>query len=265
MNFTIFVSSLVGYWSGGARGLLIGALIGYVLSRLLPKLVLGAAVGKISRIQNQFLDSTFAVMGAVCKADGVVTADEIDVAERLFDQLNLRGEPREAAKRAFTRGKQPGFDVDAEVERFRAASGGQRVLHQMFMQIQLSAIAADGQLHPAEHALLVRIARGLGMTDAELAALEALLRGGDQAGSGSGRRRDDPSALEDAYRVLGVSPNASDAEVKRAYRVLMSQNHPDKLAAKGLPESMRALAEQKTREITGAYERIEEARRRSPA
>ncbi len=60
--------------------------------------------------------------------------------------------------------------------------------------------------------------------------------------------------------MLGVPASASDAEVKRAYRVLMSQNHPDKLAAKGLPESMREMAEEKTREITAAYERIQQVR-----
>ncbi|GAC1631479.1 MAG: co-chaperone DjlA [Nevskia sp.] len=260
MNFTILMGGLIGYWVGSGRGLLIGAFIGWLLSRVLPQFALRFAVGKVRQIQSQFLDSTFAVMGAVCKADGVVTSEEIEVAERLFAQLNLTGAARDSAKRAFNRGKEPGFDLDAEVQRFLLASRGQRVLHQMFMQVQLSAIAADGRLHPAEHAMLLRIARGLGMTEAEIASLEALLRGG---GNGGGRRPDDPSRLDDAYRVLGVTPDASDAEVKRAYRQLMSQNHPDKLAAKGLPESMRALAEQKTREITGAYERIENARRRT--
>ena len=61
--------------------------------------------------------------------------------------------------------------------------------------------------------------------------------------------------------MLGVAADASDAELKKAYRRLMSQNHPDKLAAKGLPESMREMAEQKTREITAAYELIERTRR----
>src|SRR3546814_9207835 len=70
------------------------------------------------------------------------------------------------------------------------------------------------------------------------------------------------SDLDDAYRVLGVPASASDAEVKKAYRRLMSQNHPDKLAAKGLPESMREMAEQKTREITAAYELVERSRGR---
>jgi len=66
--------------------------------------------------------------------------------------------------------------------------------------------------------------------------------------------------LEDAYAALGVSKDASDAEVKRAYRKLIGENHPDKLAARGLPESMRAVAEERSREINAAYDLIKEAR-----
>lgn len=256
MNPVILIGGLIGYVVAGVRGLFFGALIAYFVGRFFARSVFGAAVGRASAIQAQFLDSTFAVMGAMCKADGQVSAEEIRVAEGLFDQLRLSGAAREAAMRAFNRGKEPGFDVDAEVRRFAAAAQGQHALLQMFLQVQLSAIAADGSLHPAEHELLLRIARGLGLSAAEVASLEAMLRGSQRP---AGNR--DPGALDDAYRVLGVAAGASDAEVKRAYRKLMSENHPDKLAAKGLPESMRALAEKKTREITGAYERIERARR----
>jgi DnaJ like chaperone protein len=256
MNFLIVIGALIGVFSGGWGGMLIGAAIGYLLSRVLPSLVMTAASGKIGQIQAQFLDSTFAVMGAMCKADGLVTHNEVQVAEALFERLHLSAAMRETAIASFNRGKAEGFDLDAEVARFAQASRGQRVLHQMFIQVQLSALAADGEVHPAEHALLVRIARGLGLSEQELASLEAMLRGGGAPGSAA-----DSNALDDAYRVLGIAPNASDAEVKRAYRVLMSQNHPDKLASKGLPESMREMAEQKTRQITTAYDRIERARR----
>lgn len=256
MNFLIVIGALIGVFSGGWGGMLIGAAIGYLLSRVLPSLVMTAAAGKLGQIQAQFLDSTFAVMGAMCKADGLVTHNEVEVAEALFERLHLSAAARETAIASFNRGKAEGFDLDAEVAKFAQASRGQRVLHQMFIQVQLSALAADGQVHPAEHALLVRIARGLGLSEQELASLEAMLRGGGAPGSAA-----DPNALDDAYRVLGIAPSASDAEVKRAYRVLMSQNHPDKLASKGLPESMREMAEQKTRQITTAYDRIERARR----
>ena len=95
--------------------------------------------------------------------------------------------------------------------------------------------------------------------------LEAMLSGrgasgasGDGMGSKAGV--DPKEQLEQAYAVLGVESSASDGEVKKAYRRQMSQNHPDKLASKGMPESMREMAEEKTREIGAAYERICEAR-----
>ena len=66
--------------------------------------------------------------------------------------------------------------------------------------------------------------------------------------------------LADAYAALGVTPESSGAEIKRAYRKLISQNHPDKLASRGLPESMRAVAEERSREINSAYDLIKSAR-----
>lgn len=247
--FMILIGGFLGLVFGGLPGLLIGAALGfgarYAAGRLLRH--------GLQRIQAQFLDSTFAVMGALCKADGVVTRDEISTAETLFTRLRLSAEQRTAAKQAFERGKASDFDLDAEVARLARVCRGRSAMLQMFLQIQLSAVAADGTVHPAEHEMLVRVARGLGLPEDEVSRLEALL--GASAQGPSDERR-----LEDAYAALGVSASDSDAEIKRAYRRLMSENHPDKLASKGLPESMREMAEEKTREITNAYDRIKEAR-----
>ena len=68
------------------------------------------------------------------------------------------------------------------------------------------------------------------------------------------------SALEDAYEIIGVNSSATDPEVKKAYRRLMSQNHPDKLIAKGLPEEMIEIATNKTQEIQKAYDLIADSR-----
>ena len=67
------------------------------------------------------------------------------------------------------------------------------------------------------------------------------------------------TSLQDAYGILGLTSSATMAEVKKAYRRLMNQNHPDKLVAKGLPEEMMRLAKEKTQKISKAYETIQKA------
>jgi DnaJ like chaperone protein len=210
-------------------------------------------------VQVQFLDATFAVMGALCKADGVVTRNEIQVVEQIFARLRFSPEQKELAKAAFNRGKAPDFDLDATVSAFAHSARRSGILFQMFLQLQMLAVAADGQVHPAEHAMLVRVARGLGLAEQDVARLEALLRAAasDPAGFGGAPPK---QRLDDAYAALGVTPEASESDIKRAYRKMMSENHPDKVAAKGLPESMRELAEERAREINAAYDLIKKAR-----
>lgn len=250
-----FLFAFIGFLISGPRGLFIGAAIGLLAGWLLRKFL----QDRLAAVQAQFLESTFAVMGALCKADGVVTRDEIAIAEAMFDRLHLSSEQRESAKAAFNRGKTPGFDVDAEVAKFAQAARGYRPILLMFLQAQISAIAGDGNVHPSEHRMLVRIARDLGLSESDVAQLEALLRASSGAGSGAGVPPS-RSKLDDAYAALGLTPSATDAEIKKTYRRLMSQNHPDKLAGKGLPESMREIAEERTREISTAYAIIKEAR-----
>lgn len=245
----IFLFGLIGLFAGGFRGLIAGVVLGYAVSWVMRYIV----ANKLALVQAQFLDSTFAVMGALCKADGVVTRDEIAVAEAMFARLRLSHEQRESARAAFNRGKAPDFDLDAEVTEFARVARGMRPILVMFLQIQCASIAADGNVHAAEHQMLVRIARLLGLTEADVAQLEALLRSG--TGGPAPQQK-----LDDAYTALGLSSTATDSQIKQAYRRLMSQNHPDKLTGKGLPESMRTMAEERTREISIAYAAIKEAR-----
>lgn len=252
--FLILIGAVIGAATGGFAGLIIGGGIGYAAGWALKQSV----VGGLRVVQSKLLDSTFSVMGALCKTDGVVTRDEIKVVEGIFAQLRLTPEQREDAKAAFNRGKAPGFDLDAAVDEYGSLARGRGPLVQLFLQLQCMAVAADGEVHPAEHEMLVRIARRLGLTERDVAQLEALLR---TAASGSGAGGRAPAdRLRDAYEALGLTPEASDSEIKRRYRKLMSENHPDKLASKGLPESMRAVAEERTREINTAYDVIKEAR-----
>lgn len=248
------IAAIIGAVFGGFSGLFIGGLIGYGISFALRK----SLIGGLRIAQSQLIESTFAVMGAICKADKVVTRDEINAVEQVFRMFNLQGQQREQAKAAFTRGKQPAFDLDAAVDQFARISRGRGPLVQLFLQVQCMAVTADGVVDDAEHAMLLRIANRLGLSEADVAQLEALLR----ASTGPSARGGPPSQsrLDDAYAALGVNSDASEAEIKRAYRKLISQSHPDKLASRGLPESMRAVAEERSRELNSAYDLIKKAR-----
>jgi DnaJ like chaperone protein len=255
----VFVFALLGLVFGGARGLVIGAVLGFGARWLLRTLLTSG----LQQTQSRFLDVTFAVMGALSKADGVVTPEEIRAAQRIFDMLRLSPQQREHAKASFNRGKSPEFDLDAEVDSLRGVlTFGRGALLRLFLQLQCMAVAADGHVHEAEHAMLVRVARRLGLTERDVAQLEALLRaaaGGATGGAGPGAATIRPR-LDDAYTALGLESDASDADVKRAYRRLVSENHPDKLAARGVPESLRQVAEERTRELNVAYDLIKESR-----
>ena len=253
--FLIVIGALLGAAFGGFAGAIIGAAIGHFAGLALRNSI----VGGLRVAQNQLLESTFTIMGALCKADRVVTRDEINAVERIFGMLNLGTEQRKQARDAFNRGKQPEFDLDAAVDRFAAITRGRGPLLQLFLQLQVMAVAADGRIDPAEHAMLVRIAVRLGLHERDVAQLEALLRAATGRASGPGAP---PSKdrLADAYKALGVTADSSGAEIKRAYRKLISQNHPDKLASRGLPESMRPVAEERSRELNSAYDLIKEAR-----
>jgi DnaJ like chaperone protein len=253
--FFILVGAFIGALFGGWTGALLGAAAAWFAGPALQRMVIGG----LRVAQAQLLDALFSIMGALCRADRVVTRDEIAAVEQIFRMLNLQREQREQAKASFNRGKQPGFDLDAAVDGFTRLSRGRRPLLQLFLQLQVMAVAADGRIDPAEHAMLVRIARRLGLGEADVSQLEALLRAatGGPSAAGAAPSQD---RLHDAYAALGVTAGASAAEIKRAYRKLISQYHPDKLAARGLPESMRAVAEERSRELNSAYDLIKAAR-----
>lgn len=254
--FLIVLGAVIGALKGGFLGLLVGGALGYLVTRLLQQSV----VGGLRVAQTELIESIFSVMGALCKADNVVTRDEIQSVEKMFGMLRLNDEQQKLARDAFRNGKRPDFDLDAAVDRFAAISRGRGPLLNLFLQLQCMAVAADGSVHPAEHAMLVRVATRLGLTERDVAQLESLLRAAAGAGSTGSRGQPDRSRLADAYAALGVSPDADPADIKRAYRKLISQNHPDKLASRGLPESMRAVAEEKSRELNAAYDLIKESR-----
>ncbi len=251
------VGGLAGWLLGGWLGALVGVFLGHMYDR--ARAVVRPVAEALSRLQETFFRTTFRVMGHLSKADGRVSEAEIRAAEQIMARMNLSPEQRRAAIGYFREGKSADFDLDAALDVLRGVIRFQPMLARFFLEVQLEVAFADGRIDPAERRLLLRIAERLGLSDEDLRGLESLLRG--QRRTGAGARREGHDSLAAAYQTLGVSPDASDAEVKRAYRRLLSQHHPDKLASQGLPDEMMRLAKEKTQHIIAAYETIKEARR----
>lgn len=219
-----------------------------------------------------FFEATFEVMGHLAKADGRVSEAEIAVAHSVMDRMDLSSAQRREAIALFNRGKAPDFDLAARLGALRRACGGRLVSTHLFIELQLMAAYADGAPTPEQRRILEAIRNGLGVKAFVYRQLESLLllqrqmhsgagRGGAQGpGRGASRSPAEDTRLRRAYATLGVGPASSDAEVKKAYRRLMSQHHPDKLIAQGLPEEALRLASQQTQEIRQAYERVSAAR-----
>ena len=245
----------LGFMFGGPLGALLGAALGRNFDRGIRLTDEQAAfdIGQQERVQAAFFTAAFSVMGHVAKADGKVTADEIASGESIMAQMRLDPQQRKAAIELFNQGKQTDFPLRAVLAQFLRECHRRRSLVQVFLEIQIATAMADGTLHPAERRIILAIGADLGFSQAEIEHLFSL--GAPPAAPDSGR------SLAQAYETLGVAQDATEAEVKKAYRRLMSQHHPDKLIAKGLPEEMIRVATDKTQRIKSAYEQIRESRR----
>lgn len=250
---------LIGLLSGGPFGLFLGGAIGFLIQRSLSRKL------QDYNPQQLFFRATFSVMGKVAKADGRVTENEIAFAREVMTRMNLSEARRREAIEHFTEGKGDTFDIASVLRPLAIILRQRPAVKLMFVEIQLQAAMADGDISAAEQAVLQQVFAELRFTQQEIEMLMSRMRAEDAFRRHSWESHQQPGhndagLLEDAYGVLGVSPEASDAEVKKAWRKLMSQHHPDKLIAKGLPEDMVQLAKEKTQEIQAAYDRVKAAR-----
>lgn len=248
----------IGLILGGPLGGMLGAVLGHQVDKA-KNLKMGFDPNAQERVQAAFFTATFSVMGHIAKADGQVTQDEIKAAEKIFDHMNFQPEQRKAAIELFNKGKEDDFDLQKVLLQFKKECGRKITLIQMFMQIQLQAVYADGDKHPQEELVLREICDVLNYPAAMLSQLEAMLFAQRNKHSGNVHQAPTQSDLTNAYNVMGLKKGSSAAEVKKAYRRLMSQHHPDKLISKGLPEEMIQVATDKSQQIQKAYELIKKS------
>lgn len=246
------IGGTFGFFLGGPIGALFGATMGHQFDQG-PTANMGrqrTQVGGQERTQAAFFGAVFSIMGHIAKADGKVTPDEINMAKTVMDRMSLSADQRQAAIALFNQGKRNDFPLDDVLAQFRREAGRRRDLIRIFIEVLYGAALADGKLHPAEKQIISRAANAFGLSSYELESIEAMLR------AGATTQQEGKPSLKSAYDTLGVSAASADDEIKKAYRRLLSQHHPDKLVSKGLPEEMIALANQRTHEIRLAYDVI---------
>lgn len=253
------IGAILGYFLGKFPGALLGFAVGYYFDRGLARTGSAPPRSRVDEAQQEFFKATFQLLGHLAKADGRVSEAEIARTEQLMASLQLSEAHRRDAIALFKQGVAGERSIDDTMIAFMAKCGRYPRQQQLLLEFVCHLAFADGELHSAERQVLATVARWMGIGEARFDTLLGMFSA--QYGfSQSGRAAPGHGTLEEAYRALGVDASSSDRDVKQAYRRLMSQHHPDKLIAQGVPEDMVRVATEKSQEIRAAWDTICKAR-----
>lgn len=251
------IGIFAGYYFFGFWGALAGWFFGSIFDRVRVYGTGGANPLQNALRQAVFIETVFISMGKLAKADGHVSQDEIDHVEAFMQKLGMTAQHRQQAIAWFKQGADPAFDLAPTYQRFMAICGHTKNLKDVLLVYLIVMAMADGHFHEAEEALLIDIAARLGYDQTAFKHLVDMVSNQSHFGAGPVSTED---ALDGAYKALGVTKDNTDAEIKRAYRKLMSQYHPDKLMGQGLPADMIAMATEQAKEIQLAHDLIKKHR-----
>jgi len=237
------VSSFWGLLGGGGLGLALGGPLGALVGALAGHVLVdreGAPFGATPR-ELVFTTGLVALAAKMARSDGVVTRDEVAAFHRI---VTVPPEQQARIEMLFDLAKQTSAGFEAYAGQIAESFRDEPALFEDVLDGLFLIAAADGAIHQDEHAYLRDVATIFGIDEAGFARIEAR----------HVRRADDP------YLILGASREMSDAELKRHYRQLVSNNHPDREIARGLPEEAIAIATRRLAAINAAWDAIERER-----
>ncbi len=260
MYYGKIIGGVIGLLVLGPFGLILGIFVGHLFDNGLMQTLKFASPQNIARIKNSFFETTFLLSGYLAKADGRISQHEIDHTESIISQMGLDADQRKRAIGLFQQGSSQEFQLEPTVSSFMEICRGQRQLCQTLLFFLISLALADQKIEQVEHNVLQRIATLLKFSPAQLQQMLRMAQAQGHFHGSSGYGAQPGTSLEDAYEALGVASDVDEKALKRAYRKLMSENHPDKLIAKGVPEDMIKLATERSQEIQAAYEMIKKSR-----
>lgn len=258
------VAAVLGYFFVGPWGILIGLVIGHVIDSGKSNLAgLNIKRGSVRQQQAAFFQTLFLLMGRLAKVDGVVSTEEIKLASDIMNRMGLSGDAKKQAIALFNQGKDASFDLAEVLADFQKVVGDKSILTRTLIEILLMSAYADGDFCLQEKSFVSQVCAHLGISVAEFEKLHLQIKQQAQfrQSGGAASHLNDKEMLQAAYDAVGVSADMSDADIKKAYRRLMSKNHPDKMTAKGLPDEMILIAKERTQEIQAAYDLIKKIRK----
>ncbi|OTP89304.1 molecular chaperone DjlA [Gilliamella apicola] len=257
-------------------GFLLGLFIGPKLYEFCNKLTEEEPKGN----PKLYLTVVFEVLGHLGKAKGVVTQDDINLARRFMTQLQLDSNSRQLAQESFNRGKASDYPLRARLRELYNQYRSRRNVLNVFCEQLIQAALIDGRLDDKESEILFIVADEFNIPRHQMAIYIQMMMGSyhfhqqnydyqheqynqyrhNNNGYGGYQNNSSQLNLQNAYNILGVKPSDDIATIKRAYRKLMNEHHPDKLVSKGLPKEMLEAAKKRAQEIQAAYDLIKTSR-----
>ena len=229
-------------WLGGILGFtfgggIFGGIIGYAIGSLLEKKVKTEYRG--GEQQGDFIMGLLILTAAVMKADGKVMKSELNFVKEYFTK-NFGNDNLQNRIDILRQLLDKNIDVYQTCEKIRISfpyATKLQLLHYLF-----GIAVADNDCTKAEKDLIERIANLIGLSQADYKSIEAMYF----------------RVTDSAYVILQVERNATDEEIKRAYKRMCIKYHPDKVAHLG--EEAQKAANEKFQEINNAYEQIKKER-----
>ena len=200
--------------------------------------------------QTQF----FELFGCLCKVDGVVSRDEIDAVESIFNHLGFTETEVDSAKSAFRVGKSESFEFSDALLELNQLSIGLQVAAQLLHLLNVVVANTGGGLVQKEREMLFAIGRAYGLIDSVIA--DILMLGnpsGDRGSQSNDDRLADKSSMDLAYERLEIDASTSLKQAERNYRRLRSRYHPDKLPANA-SEAQKSSAERQFNDVQRAWD-----------